>query len=171
MNQETIVKLEWKGQRVLLTKQIAKYYETDENNIQVNFKRNKDKFIEGVHYFKLNSSDIKEFVLQLTNFDLQISAKTRSLMLWTEKGCMLIAKSLRTDKAWEQYNYLVEYYFAAEKALKEDGAIVSDVDKFIGKYFSTLPKETQTIIKGLLQEMENKNEELNKLRPKMDRKR
>ncbi|SDG62011.1 Phage antirepressor protein YoqD, KilAC domain [Thermoanaerobacter thermohydrosulfuricus] len=81
---------------------------------------------------------------------------------------MLIAKSLGTDKAWEQYNYLVEYYFATEKALKEDGAIVSDVDKFIGKYFSTLPKETQTIIKGLLQEMENKNEELNKLKPKGD---
>ncbi|SDG61983.1 ORF6N domain-containing protein [Thermoanaerobacter thermohydrosulfuricus] len=80
MNQDTIVKLEWKGQRVLLTKQVAKYYETTENQIMNNFNNNKDKFTEGVHYFKLANEEIRQF-LSIKNFDLQISAKTRSLML------------------------------------------------------------------------------------------
>lgn len=33
------------------------------------------------------------------------------LQLWTEKGALLHAKSLNTDKAWEVYDYLVEFYF------------------------------------------------------------
>lgn len=40
MNQETIVKLEWKGQRVLLTKQVAKYYEAIDKQIRDNFNNN-----------------------------------------------------------------------------------------------------------------------------------
>lgn len=33
------------------------------------------------------------------------------LYLWTEKGALLHAKSLNTDKAWEVYDHLVETYF------------------------------------------------------------
>ncbi len=94
MNQDTIVKLEWKEQRVLLTKQVAKYYETTENQIRNNFNNNKDKFTEGVHYFKLNSKEIKEFILQNNIYDLFISLKARSLILWTFEGSLLLLTSL-----------------------------------------------------------------------------
>ena len=39
------------------------------------------------------------------------SSKVRTLYLWTEKGALLHAKSLNTDKAWEVYDFLVENYF------------------------------------------------------------
>lgn len=39
----------------------------------------------------------------------------KSLYLWTEKGALLHAKSLNTDKAWEVYDYLVDYYFRVKE--------------------------------------------------------
>ncbi|HGJ5876926.1 MAG TPA: ORF6N domain-containing protein [Arsenophonus sp.] len=38
---------------VITTELLAYAYETDTNNIQQNFKRNKMRFTEGKHYFKL----------------------------------------------------------------------------------------------------------------------
>jgi hypothetical protein len=38
------------------------------------------------------------------------------LYLWTERGALLHAKSLNTDKAWEVYGELVETYFRAKTA-------------------------------------------------------
>ena len=38
------------------------------------------------------------------------------LYLWTERGALLHAKSLTTDKAWEVYGELVETYFRAKTA-------------------------------------------------------
>lgn len=63
----TIVK---EGQRVLTTQQLAEVYETDINNIQANFKRNKERFIEGKHYFKLEGEELKEFKNAPTNSQL-----------------------------------------------------------------------------------------------------
>lgn len=39
----------------------------------------------------------------------------RILYLWTEKGALLHAKSLNADKAWEVYDYLVDFYFRAKE--------------------------------------------------------
>ena len=50
-----------------------------------------------------------------TTCENQISFKyAKSLYLWTEKGALLHAKSLNTDKAWEVYDYLVDFYFRAQ---------------------------------------------------------
>ena len=44
--------------------------------------------------------------------------RTSRIHFWTEKGALLHAKSLNTDKAWEVYDYLVDFYFRAkEKAV------------------------------------------------------
>ena len=40
------------------------------------------------------------------------------LYLWTERGALLHAKSLNTDRAWEVYDRLVETYFRASKVLR-----------------------------------------------------
>ncbi|TQX66231.1 ORF6N domain-containing protein, partial [Clostridioides difficile] len=45
----------------VLTQQLADVYETDSRNISNNFNNNKDKFIEGKHYFLLQGDDLKNF--------------------------------------------------------------------------------------------------------------
>ncbi len=114
MNEMTIPeKMELNGERVLTTAQIAEMYGTDSKAIRKNFERNKDRYTEGRHFYYLAGEDLKEFV-----HDNLTSAKSRSLYLWTEKGALLHAKSLNTDKAWEVYDYLVEHYFRVQEVRK-----------------------------------------------------
>ena len=118
MNKQ-LIPLEWNNQRIMTTKTLAECYETEEDNIKSCFDRHKDRFVEGKHYYKLTGQELKEFVnyLQNTNSELQISSKTPSLMLWTEKGALKYAQMLHTDKAWEVYEQLEDIYFRIKEEL------------------------------------------------------
>lgn len=111
MNNLTVT--EYKNIRVLTTQQIAEAYGTDKKVISYNFNHNKDRYIEGKHYLKLEGVEKTEFINRLENHDGSKNAKT--LYLWTEKGAFLHAKSLNTDKAWEVYDRLVDEYFEKPK--------------------------------------------------------
>lgn len=107
--------IEYRGQRVATTEQISAGYGTDVANIKMNFSRNADRFIEGKHFFKVTGDELTN--LRVSFGYLQISPKTRSLMLWTERGAANHAKMLETDRAWEYYNDLTEFYFTRRDAL------------------------------------------------------
>lgn len=111
MNKLAIV--EHQNQRVLTTQQIADAYETDVLRIRQNYVKNQERYQEGKHYYKLTGEALKEFKKQVVKSDLVKQAP--HLMLWTEKGALLHAKSLNTDKAWEVYEHLVETYFKARE--------------------------------------------------------
>lgn len=98
---------------VLTTVQLANFFFVEANNIQQNFKRNTDRFIEGKHYFKLEASDLKEFK-QLTD-SKSVSRNTRSLILWTERGAARHAKMLDTDHAWDVFEQLEDSYFKQDE--------------------------------------------------------
>jgi hypothetical protein len=106
---------EFKDIRVLTTQQLADQYETDSKTISNNFNRNKDRYQEGKHYILLQGAELKEFKAS-HQFDEQLKFAP-AVYLWTEKGCLLQAKSLGTDKAWETYENLVDTYFAAKDML------------------------------------------------------
>ena len=107
--------IEQQGLRVLTTAQLAECYETDTRHITDNFNNNKNRYEEGKHYICLKGGELRDF---FANGDFQFAnqSKIRTLYLWTERGALLHAKSLNTDKAWEVYGELVETYFRAKKA-------------------------------------------------------
>lgn len=109
--------IEREGVRVLTTKQIAKEYEVKEQQINQNFKNNRTKFIEGKHYILLSGDELKEFKKHFEKIEV-VSGRASHLYLWTEKGTLLHAKSLNTDKAWEVYDYLVDFYFRQQEVKK-----------------------------------------------------
>jgi len=109
-----LTQIEHKNQRVLTTKQLADGYETDENTITKNFSRNKDRYIEGKHFYCLEGEALRGFKDCMTNCKV-VDPRTPKLYLWTEKGALLHAKSLKTDKAWKVYDILVETYFRAKE--------------------------------------------------------
>jgi hypothetical protein len=39
------------------------------------------------------------------------SKRAKQLYLWTERGALMLAKSINTDVAWEAYERLVDFYF------------------------------------------------------------
>ena len=114
---ENITRIEYKGQPVLTTAQLAEFYETTTDNIKRNFNNNVDRYTEGKHFFKVEGKELD--VLRGKNFHLQISAKVRTLYLWTKKGCARHCKSVGTDKAWEVFETLEDTYFNVEKHLRE----------------------------------------------------
>jgi len=121
-----LIPIEREGVRVLLTSQLAEAYETTTDTIKVNFNRNKERYQEGKHFFVLEGEDKREF---LNHLEIQDSLnreqivtglkKAAKLYLWTEKGALLHAKSLNTDKAWEVYDHLVETYFRAKRVVTD----------------------------------------------------
>lgn len=113
MNQLQVT--EYNDIRVLTTQQIADSYETESKVISNNFNRNKGRYQEGKHYICLEGESKRRFLNLHQNEDGSKNAKF--LYLWTEKGALLHAKSLNTDKAWEAYDRLVDTYFAVRKPL------------------------------------------------------
>ncbi len=103
--------IEYNSQRILTTAQIAAAYGTDARIISNNFTRNKDRYTPGKHYFCLEGADLKVFRTSHQFDDQFIDSRTPKLYLWTEKGALLHAKSLNTDKAWEAYELLVDEYY------------------------------------------------------------
>ncbi|HDL7800463.1 TPA: ORF6N domain-containing protein [Yersinia enterocolitica] len=100
---------------VITTELLAQLYDTEILNIQVNFNRNKERFVEGKHFFKAIGEELKSLRLTLSKSQNPISTKTRSLTLWTERGAARHAKMLETDQAWEVFEKLEDCYFSQNK--------------------------------------------------------
>ena len=107
--------LAYKNVPVLTTEMLAQAYEVEAKQIRQNFANNKERFIEGKHFFSVSGQELKTFLLCVENFDSQISPKVRVLTLWTDRGCARHAKSLNTDTAWDMYELLEETFFAVAK--------------------------------------------------------
>ena len=119
---EEIQKIELKGMRVLTTKQLAEAYDATEEKIRWNFKYNRKRYIPGKHFILIEGEELREMKRQREFHTLFKQAK--SVCFWTEKGALMHAKSLNTEKAWQAYEYLVDAYFkdkqeGAPKALPE----------------------------------------------------
>ncbi|GEC93810.1 ORF6C domain-containing protein [Brevibacillus brevis] len=104
--------LDYRGQRVLTTAQLAESYGTTSDKISYNFNYNERRYQNGKHFFLLAGEELKTFKEANREFQGSIN----KLYLWTEKGAWLHAKSLNTDEAWEAYEMLVDdYYRVIEK--------------------------------------------------------
>ncbi|EKN5088935.1 TPA: ORF6N domain-containing protein [Yersinia enterocolitica] len=114
--------IEYRGQRVATTEQLAAGYGTDVNNINVNYHRNQDRFIEGKHYFDVQGDELREMKnwVSLSN---AVGKRARNLRLWTERGAANHAKMLETDRAWDYFNDLTEFYFSRRDALPAPATI------------------------------------------------
>ena len=106
-------RLEVHGIKVLTTRQLAEAYETERKVINNNYLRNKDKFILGKHYIAVEGDEMRHLRTS-PQFEGELK-KVSKAYFWTEKGALLHAKSLNADKAWQVYDYLVDFYFRAKE--------------------------------------------------------
>ncbi|MDD3393819.1 MAG: ORF6C domain-containing protein [Anaerotignum sp.] len=114
MNQ--LMVLERNSQRVMTTAVLAEEYGTTKQRISENFNANRERYIEGKHFYCLEGEELRKF-----KSDTEIPYKLKQaprLYLWTEKGDFLHAKSLGTDRAWEVYETLVDTYFKVREQQK-----------------------------------------------------
>ena len=112
----TLTVIERENQRVITTAVLAEEYGTTERRISENFNANKERYIEGKHFYCLEGEALKEFKAN-TEITEQLKYAPK-IYLWTEKGAFLHAKSLNTDRAWEIYDVLVDTYFKKQEVIK-----------------------------------------------------
>jgi len=112
MNQLQVI--EYSGQRVLTTSQLAESFGTEPKTINNNFGRNRDRYTRGKHYFEIRGHELESFK---ASHQIDDNLKFAPVIyLWTEKGAWMQAKSLNTDRAWEAYEMLVDDYYRVKEA-------------------------------------------------------
>ncbi len=115
---ESLVVVTYSNVPVITTGLLANLYKTEEKHIRQNFKRNECRFIAGKHFFKVSGCELDS--LRTSQRGLQISPKTRSLILRTERGAARHAKMLETDQAWEVFEKLEDCYFSQGKTTQTE---------------------------------------------------
>ncbi|ETT05172.1 hypothetical protein HMPREF1562_1329 [Providencia alcalifaciens F90-2004] len=136
------------GAPVITTDMLADVYGTEVINIQVNHSRNKNRFIEGKHFYKLTGYILKEFKNWLTKSKLVykgseiISKHAKSIILWTERGAARHAKMLDTDNAWDVFEALEDFYFAK----KEDAQQKISIRQSTAKELTLLRQTAERLI-------------------------
>lgn len=160
MNKFNLTPIENEGKRVLTTAQLAESYETSVDTINRNFNRNKERYTEGKHYYCLTGNELKEFFAS-DKLSVANSGKIRILYLWTEKGALLHAKSLNTDKAWEVYDLLVENYFRQRIQNNVDSYMIDDPVKRAERWIEEQKEKQQLLTTVAVQ-----TQQIQELKPK-----
>lgn len=115
MNQPQIIELY--NQRLLTTEQLADFYEATPKNIRDNFQNNREKFIEGKHFHRLEGAELKAFKNDTENIGI-VGNRVNQLILYTKQSASRHSKMLGTDRAWDMYDELEENYFNPKQQVK-----------------------------------------------------
>lgn len=135
---QTLQIMEYSTQRILTTAQLAEAYGTTAHIIQSNFSHNKERFTPGKHYFCLEGTELKSFLTTSQNA-MSSNSRINKLYLWTEKGALLHAKSVNTEKAWEIYEQLVDEYYRLVKTSTAAPAVHTLTETFRPRADCSLP--------------------------------
>lgn len=136
MNQPQIIELY--NQRLLTTEQLADFYEATPKNIRDNFQNNREKFIEGKHFHRLEGAELKAFKNDTENIGI-VGNRVNQLILYTKQGASRHSKMLGTDRAWDMYDELEENYFNPKPQIDETN--LSPELQFMNSVVKSLAKQ------------------------------
>lgn len=168
VKEKEVVVLEWRGQRVVTTAQLAEIYEANEQQIQQNFNNNQKNFEEVLHYFLLKGEELKEFKGYFDNIEeaIGVSKFASRLYLWTRRGASRHCKILDTEKAWEQFDALEENYYNPKKLSSETAISQILENPDFGIKLLTAYKEEKKKTKALQIEVKEKEKQIDQMQPK-----
>ena len=145
MEIKNLIPVEWSNQRVLLTAQLAEFYECTAKQIAQNFNNNRERFLEGKHYFKLEGSALNTFKRHFEKIELPVSKFASSFYLWTCRGAFRHCKMIGTDKAWEVFEELEDCHFNRNSSVVTKTA--EEKDDMARVYLLRLSDGTVLIVK------------------------
>ena len=129
MNELTV--LEHNSIRVMTTEQLAEAYGCKVIHIQQNFKNNRERFVEGKHYFKLEGAALKAFKDSLENIESVVGSRAPALILWTKRGAARHSKMLGTERAWDVFDELEESYFNPMKNMTPEEFLLCSAQRMV----------------------------------------
>lgn len=115
INNTNIEIKEYQGQRVVTFKDVDTVHGRPDGTARKRFSDNREHFIEGEDFFKVKCSEVRPFFGQTPPNDFNPDA---DIVLVTESGYLMLAKSFTDDKAWQVQRQLVKGYFRAKEAVQ-----------------------------------------------------
>lgn len=112
INGVKIKRKEYMGQSVLSVYDVSSIHQKEVRAINQQFKRNKEKFIEGKDYFRLKRTEIDQ------SHNVIGSSKHSSNEfenLFTERGYIKLTRTFSDDFSWKVQDILIDEYFNMKK--------------------------------------------------------
>lgn len=127
---------EYNGQRVVTFKDIDAVHGRPEGTARKRFNDNKKHFTKGFDYFKVKCSEVRPFFGQtpLNGFN-----PNADLILLTESGYLMLAKSFTDDLAWKVQRELVNNYFRGKTHEPEQLTLETSEYHYFHKTFKGEP--------------------------------
>ncbi|MBP1546301.1 MAG: ORF6N domain-containing protein [Oscillospiraceae bacterium] len=134
MNEITIGKAnvsikEYKGQRVVTLSDIDTVHGRADGTARRNFNHNRQHFIEGEDYFKIQPNEIRTVGIKSNNGGI----------ILTESGYLMLAKSFTDSIAWEVQRALVKSYFRAKEQTYEQTKLEEKPYEYVDKFYKGKP--------------------------------
>lgn len=105
---------EWQGQRVITFKDVDRVHQRPDGTAGRNFRQNRKRFILNEDFFEISPDEIRRNkIMEVSN------ALKRSMILLTESGYLMLAKSLTDDLAWDVQRALVNNYFRGRQPVQQ----------------------------------------------------
>lgn len=114
--------VEYKGERVVTFKMIDELHQRAADTAGRTFRRNKQRFVEGKHFYHIDftqSGELRRF---------EINVPPRGLTLLTERGYLMLVKSFTDDRAWQVQERLIDGYFRTKQMSSIDMIIQSAME-------------------------------------------
>lgn len=130
---------EYNNVRVVTFKDIDTVHERPDGTAHRNFKANKNRFIEGVDYYKLQKDEIRPFGITSPNGGTIV----------TESGYLMLVKSFTDDLAWKVQRELVNTYFRVKDMASVVLAMaerITQLEKSNNDKFNTLEAKIDKVI-------------------------
>lgn len=135
-NVNVVIK-EYQGQRVVTLKDIDTVHQRPDGTARRNFNTNKQHFIEGVDYFKIQPNEIRTVGITSPNGGTVV----------TESGYLMLVKSFTDDLSWDIQRQLVNTYFKVKELSIPQAPSLPYT--YINKTFRGRPVLTATDISNL----------------------
>ncbi len=110
---KNLTPLEYAGQRVLLSRQVAEVFGVMYAKVKKTFQSHRAKFVAGVHFYLLEGQELKEFRTEHLN-QFKRMRMAQMIYLWTASGVALLSK--RFEGGEKIYAELAREYFKVEDA-------------------------------------------------------
>lgn len=132
---------EYNNVRVVTFKDIDTVHERPDGTAHRNFKANKNRFIEGVDYYKLQKDEIRPFGITSPNGGTIV----------TESGYLMLVKSFTDDLAWKVQRELVNNYFRVKDVVTIMGAMARTIQDMSARInqLEALPDEVTALKKEI----------------------
>ncbi len=123
----------YKGQRVVTFKDIDTVHERKDGTAKRNFYTNRERFIEGVDYFKITQYEFRTAIGEMD------SRQQNDVIIFSESGYLMLAKSFTDDLAWKVQRELVNNYFRIKAPVPDRPAIETSEYHYFPKTLNGVP--------------------------------